>query len=354
MASRRSAAGRLEEQVARICARAQQPLDLLAGVAAAIRPVIPYRVAGWLLTDPDTLLLTGVYNEGVSRAEHLALIQLELEVDDLNKFVDLAHRGVAAASLSQASGGELERSARWRTVYRPQGYGDELRGVFTSGSAVWGDVCLARSAEDEWFSEAEVASLARLCPHIGNGIRACLLLAGSTEPERGDGPAVAILTDDGVIESITAQVTEWFGSLQDDSLESLIVVHEVARRAQVLARSGVGEPAMARTRSRGGQWLVVRAVCLDPDGSARTAVILEPAQRADLAPVLVELHRLTRREKEVTQLLLTGMSTREIADRLWITSETLRGHIKAVFGKLGVTSRPELAAALSREPAVRS
>jgi DNA-binding CsgD family transcriptional regulator len=55
--------------------------------------------------------------------------------------------------------------------------------------------------------------------------------------------------------------------------------------------------------------------------------------------VLLRLHRLTDREREVTQLL-TGSLTHEIAGRLWITPEALRGHVKAVFAKLGVSSRP--------------
>ena len=62
---------------------------------------------------------------------------------------------------------------------------------------------------------------------------------------------------------------------------------------------------------------------------------------------------MTRREREVTQLLLTGSSTRDIAATLWITPETLRGHVKNVLAKLEVSSRAELFALLSREPRSR-
>jgi DNA-binding CsgD family transcriptional regulator len=102
-----------------------------------------------------------------------------------------------------------------------------------------------------------------------------------------------------------------------------------------------------------GEWLLVRGTRLDGPG-AGTAVVLEPASRSDIAPLLLHLRGLTRRELEVTQLLLTGMSTRGIAQELWITPDTLRGHIKAIFAKLGVGSRPELFACLSHEPLVRS
>ncbi|WP_324277903.1 helix-turn-helix transcriptional regulator [Blastococcus brunescens] len=68
--------------------------------------------------------------------------------------------------------------------------------------------------------------------------------------------------------------------------------------------------------------------------------------------MLLRLHQLTDREREVTQLLLTGLPISAIAERLWITPETLRGHVKAVFAKLGVNSRPQMAALLSHEPVV--
>ncbi|MGV0794413.1 helix-turn-helix transcriptional regulator [Mycolicibacterium sp. XJ1819] len=349
MSGRRPA--RLEERVVRTCARAHDPLDLLAAVAGHVRTEIPYAAAGWLLTDPDTLLVTGVHAENVTRAQNLALIECELGADDVNKFVDLAQRGIPAASLSAATGGDLGMSARWSRIYQPAGYGDEMRGVFSSGNATWGNFCLTRRAADGFFTEVEVAVMARLCPHIANGIRACLQLtsrfAGHTAPAP---PALVIFADDGSVESMTPQVTEWLGPIDDERLNSAIVLHEVARQARTLAEHGVGEPALARTTARSGDWLVVRGVRLDAE---HTAVVLEPARRSDIAPLLVALRQLTRREKEITQLLLTGMATRDIAGRLWITTETLRGHVKAIFAKLGVNSRPELAALLSQEPAVR-
>lgn len=97
----------------------------------------------------------------------------------------------------------------------------------------------------------------------------------------------------------------------------------------------------------------MRGARLTSEGPERTALVLDPATRADLAPLLMELHHLTPRERQVTQLLLTGRSTREIAAELWITPETLRGHVKNVLAKMRVSSRGELFAMLSREPRSR-
>jgi len=87
------------------------------------------------------------------------------------------------------------------------------------------------------------------------------------------------------------------------------------------------------------------AALRDASGEPKhTAVMLEPADRSQLLPLLVEVHGLSERERQVTQMLLTGLPTDEIATRLSISRHTLRDHCKAIFAKLGVASRPELTA----------
>ncbi len=348
---------RLVEKVARVCAAAQEPLALLERVACLVRPAIGYHVAGWLLVDPHTLLITGAYPEGVSQQMHLALIETELVDDDVNKFFDLADRDVPVGTLSAATDGDLSRSHRWARLYEPAGFGDELRAVFRSGGVPWGQVCLTRGATDPFFDADDVALLGAICPHVGNGLRTCLLLGEGADPvENEPVPGMVVLGDDGSVESMTSEARKWMDQIPDDSQHSPFVVFEVAARARALADHGSpGPPPRARVRLTSGGWLMVRASRLRPanGAAARTAVLLEPARQPDIAPILVELHQLTPREREVTQALLQGRPTREIAATLWITPETLRGHIKSIFAKLGVNSRPELAAMLSREPVIR-
>ncbi len=50
---------------------------------------------------------------------------------------------------------------------------------------------------------------------------------------------------------------------------------------------------------------------------------------------------LTKREAEVLQLLNTALSGQEIADHLVISKSTLKVHLKRVYDKLGVKSRPQ-------------
>jgi predicted ATPase/DNA-binding CsgD family transcriptional regulator len=53
---------------------------------------------------------------------------------------------------------------------------------------------------------------------------------------------------------------------------------------------------------------------------------------------------LTAREAEVLQLIAKGMSNREIADRLGLTANTVKSHIKNIYGKLGANRRVQVAA----------
>lgn len=53
--------------------------------------------------------------------------------------------------------------------------------------------------------------------------------------------------------------------------------------------------------------------------------------------------RLSQRETEVAQLIAEGLANKEIADRLGISTETVRGHLKNIYEKLHVRSRTEAA-----------
>jgi DNA-binding NarL/FixJ family response regulator len=58
---------------------------------------------------------------------------------------------------------------------------------------------------------------------------------------------------------------------------------------------------------------------------------------------------LTAREWDVVDLLRQGLSTRSIAEILGISSVTVRRHVSAVHGKLGVHTRAELLELLAAE-----
>jgi DNA-binding NarL/FixJ family response regulator len=62
----------------------------------------------------------------------------------------------------------------------------------------------------------------------------------------------------------------------------------------------------------------------------------------------VDGYHLTTREKEILQLLVNGLSYKEIAANCFISNETLNSHIKNIYRKLNVHSRSEIAARFGR------
>jgi DNA-binding NarL/FixJ family response regulator len=54
-------------------------------------------------------------------------------------------------------------------------------------------------------------------------------------------------------------------------------------------------------------------------------------------------NELTEREREIAKLVSTGKSNRAIAAALVISERTVENHLASIFGKLGVSSRTELA-----------
>jgi LuxR family maltose regulon positive regulatory protein len=48
---------------------------------------------------------------------------------------------------------------------------------------------------------------------------------------------------------------------------------------------------------------------------------------------------LTERELEVLRCMVEGLKYEEIASRLVISLNTVRSHVKAIYGKLGVNNR---------------
>jgi LuxR family maltose regulon positive regulatory protein len=61
--------------------------------------------------------------------------------------------------------------------------------------------------------------------------------------------------------------------------------------------------------------------------------------------------RLTRRERNVLRLLDSELSLREIAAELFVSYNTVKSQTRAVYRKLGVSTRAEAVAISSRAPA---
>jgi DNA-binding CsgD family transcriptional regulator len=143
------------------------------------------------------------------------------------------------------------------------------------------------------------------------------------------------------------------------------LVPALADHARALAR-GAAEPleAAAHRLAGLGAALIAHEAAADAaaawraDGHRRRAAACdELAQRvaADCEGARSPTARgetgyvpLTVREHDVAVLAADGLSTREIADKLFLSRRTVENHLQRIYDKLGVTSRRQLAAIIER------
>jgi DNA-binding CsgD family transcriptional regulator len=353
------------EKLVQLCAGDLPPLELLEQVASVIRPTVPYAASASALVDPATLLCTSAYVEGMPLEMLRDLTVNEHDEQDFTQFTHVARLPRPVVRLSEATAGEPARSARHSEIYAPSGYGAELRAMFRARGVCWGRAAWIRAEGEPDFSHAEVAFLAGIGEHVAQGLRTGQLIdAYRDEVGWPDPPGMVIVGDDDSLESLTGEAETWLRELsalenlrahkplRAEDVEVPGVISQVAKQARILADTGgPGPPARARVRLPSGRWLSVHGARLHTadGGPRRTAVMLEPARRAELVPLIVEMYGLTERESEVTQLLVSGRPIEAIAQSLYISPYTVRDHVKSIFKKLGVTSRPELTALLFDE-----
>src|SRR5215216_5231672 len=177
---------RLVEDVARLGRRGLPRERYYAEVSARLRRVVPSDAACWHTLDPQTRLMTsdaphelvseGVFTPDTIMAAGALLVASEYFVEDVNTFAHLASRRVPVATLSQATGGHPERSARYRELLAPSGIPHELRAAFVSRGRCWGAVHIVRRERRVDFSAEDISALASIAGAVADGIRASLRL----------------------------------------------------------------------------------------------------------------------------------------------------------------------------------
>jgi DNA-binding CsgD family transcriptional regulator len=345
------AAERTSQQIIRLSHAGLDSKTFRVEAVKQLRKAIPVDVSFFATADPATLLFTSAVVDDVLARATGEFLENEFLRDDSVKFASLARNSSPVGSLGVATRGELARSARYQEILEPMDLGDELRAALMVGSKCWGFMCLHRERSGPDFSPAEAALLAKLTPHLAEGLRNALLIGdarGASSPPNG--PGLLLLADDLSLVAITPAAEGWLAEVaQSDwpsSLELPDAVYAVAARLLALERGGYAPPDLMpriRLRTASGRWLVLHASRLRAEeGEGQMAVIFEEARPSEIAPLIADAYGLTKREGEVTQLVLRGLSTTEVSEELHITPNTVRDHFKAIFDKVGVRSRREL------------
>jgi DNA-binding NarL/FixJ family response regulator len=140
-----------------------------------------------------------------------------------------------------------------------------------------------------------------------------------------DVPVVALAVPNHETEILAVAEAGMAGFVTSDaSVAELVAAIESVARGEALCTPSVAAALMRRLASLARSWAET-----DP---------IEP---------------LTRREREILELIDEGLSNKQIAQRLRIELPTVKNHVHHILGKLGVRRRAE-AAALARAARVRN
>ncbi len=302
----------------------------------------------WYMLDPESRLITSIYGEGCD-IDPSDYMRWELLADDYIKTADVIHHPLGVLTLHEVTDGRPERSRIYVEVMAPNGMAQELLVALRSSTGeTWGTTRLNRAPGDPMFSQHEIGFMSAAAPLIAEGVRRGLLVGEAATPDQPDAPGVVVLTPDGEVESLSPLAEQWFARLPDDDGRRDGLPTSVLAAATTAVRdaghSSSGAASTARVPMTNGHWAVVQGVATGTQNDARVTVIIQPAHPDRIAPLLMSIYELTVREQEVTQQVLRGSSTTELAKALGLSPHTVQQHLKSIFEKTGVNSRGELIA----------
>ena len=127
---------------------------------------------------------------------------------------------------------------------------------------------------------------------------------------------------------------------QGDSTQALATLERALSLAELEGYVRVfvdeGEPMVTLLRQAAGRGIAVEYV-----DKLLAALETKDKRRMTKLPPSSLIESLSEREMEVLRLLTTHLSSTEIAEELYISVNTVRYHIKSIYGKLGVHRRAD-------------
>jgi len=327
----------------------------LVEVFESVRRALPYDAACVASIDPATQLTTGAFKFGDLADRHDTdelWGLLEYGHVEATSFAELARTGVVAVGMHVATGGDVGRSRRVRELVQSSlGCTDELRVIAADGGRLWGGVAMFRDDRGTPYRPEDVEFVSSLSGSLARGLRVGLLarLASPPLPSSGAGhPAVMVFDADARLRQASVGAEERLAELVRDldAPAPYAVIGSLVAAAWRYAAGGTDVLPSSRLRLLSGEWVVVHASPLTATDGSTTGVVVtvEAARPPEIVPLVVAAFDLTQRERDVTQLVLQGADTREIAATLHLSPHTVQDHLKSIFNKAGVNTRRALVA----------
>ncbi|MGH2889577.1 MAG: hypothetical protein ACRDNJ_08110 [Solirubrobacteraceae bacterium] len=252
----------------------------------------------------------------------------EYAVEDVNKFDQLARTPSKAATLTEATGGHPERSARFRNLLTPAGLGPELRSAFVADDSTWGALILVRRAGHPEFEQREVELVGAASSLFARAVRRGLIAetCDSSSTDLPEAPGVVELDASGDPARMSSTAEPLLAELSGSTVEAGLLsapIHALATASRAAIARGPRATAPAlpalTLRTPAGSWLVLHGGLLGDARSGRVAVFIQRAHPTLVAPLLLKAYGLTAREQQVAQLALRGATTAQAAQRLTIS-----------------------------------
>jgi hypothetical protein len=200
------------QDIVRLCHSGLDSVSLRREVMRRLRRTLPVDSFWFATVDPTTLLFTGALAEAIPEKATPLFVANEFLQNDVNKWTQLAAARPSVNSLYFATKGRLLDSPRYRDICVPFGFGDELRAAVLTGSACWGFMCLHREHHGSHFTKSETSLLAEIVPHVGQGLRAALLIDHAEKTDDSAGPGLLLLSEDLSLVASTTAGERWLSS----------------------------------------------------------------------------------------------------------------------------------------------
>jgi DNA-binding CsgD family transcriptional regulator len=340
--------------IERICAHETDPRVLRQRVATRLSRVLHWDAACFSTIDPWTMLITDDVFEGIPPDVYALTAVNEYLVDDVNKFVKLARSGTRVGIVRRAPTERRRAGQQLQTIHPMLDIRHELLAACLVDGQCWGRIAVFRTGEPADFSPAEAALVQAISAPLAAGLRRTAYRPQADAGVLADaGPGVLVLGRDNETEVANDAAQQYLDELAYASARGgdlPIAVHQVAARARLSPpdRTESLRHASARVRTPSGRWLALHGspVGDDLNPGRGVAVVLESAPAFDVAELLMLVHGLTRRERQVVQKVIAGAPSTVISAQLYISVHTVQDHLKSIFAKFGVRSRGELVAAI--------
>jgi DNA-binding CsgD family transcriptional regulator len=110
-------------------------------------------------------------------------------------------------------------------------------------------------------------------------------------------------------------------------------------RSVAAARIHLGDKTFAAAWAQGRTMTPEQALAAQSQAPIPLASLAEPSSVPSVRPSPLYPGGLTAREVEVLRLVAQGLSDAQVAEKLVMSPHTVNSHLKAIYGKIGVSSR---------------